>query len=326
MPDDRAIHVDESGVRLQRVTEPLAPDEHEIRLRMVLAAVWRGDVHGPRRDPATVPVPGRSMVGLIDEVPGDAAGARPRDPDRPVVPEPLRPCARCARCRAGLGWHCPERLEIGVHGRPGVLADRVLAGGEALEPVPDGVEPEQAVWAVATSDAMSAASRVSLRGRGFVSVLTDGPVGLLTAQCLAGALPTARVLPLSETAGRLCEQWSIPHRDPREAGRRADQDAVVVDGGGGEAVELALRLVRPRGVVLLVSRPSDSVGLGPVIAGEIRLEGVVRDVPISGALRTIAEGRVLTDGLAPRRVRLGDPEALTAALRDPEVPAVLVAP
>jgi len=61
-------------------------------------------------------------------------------------------------------------------------------------------------------------------------------------------------------------------------------------------------------------------------AGEIRLEGVVRDVPISGALRTIAEGRVLTDGLAPRRVRLGDPEALTAALRDPEVPAVLVAP
>ena len=49
----------------------------------------------------------------------------------------------------------------------------------------------------------------------------------------------------------VCEKWGIKHRHVDDVGRRSDQDIVVDCTGSPDGLDLALRLVRPRGTVVL---------------------------------------------------------------------------
>ncbi|QOI99767.1 MAG: alcohol dehydrogenase catalytic domain-containing protein [Phycisphaeraceae bacterium] len=320
-------------VRRDRVTtlrddlpEP-TPGEGEVLVRPESVALTGLDA-GSWRDG----VIGRLCVGVVEKAgPGaDRTWERKR-----VVVEPLRACGACDRCRGGLASHCVSGSWMGLAGPDGVvpvggcLAERFAAPCSALIEAPARGEP--GVWAFASlvGCALNASRGVRVEGKTYVTVLGDGPIGLITAQILASRNASVRVLGRHEPRFALCERWGIRHRHEAEAGRRADQDVVVDCTGRPEALALACRLIRPRGSVVVVAPPG-GVGGGPWLSDvgpASSAEASVRYCRGGGArdgLEVIRAGSVDLSPMLARRCRMADaPAALESLARRESLAAVV---
>jgi alcohol dehydrogenase len=153
---------------------------------------------------------------------------------------------------------------------------------------------------------------VRAEGRALLTVLGDGPVGLLASQILAGRNPSVRLLGRHESRFTLAERWGIKHRHESEAGRRRDQDVVVDCTGSPGGVALASRLVRPRGMIVVKGPPhAEALGaeglwpadLGPLLASEVTLRSATT-LNVREGLDLIASGKVDPLPLLSRRVPL----------------------
>ncbi len=255
---------------------------------------------------------GHEFVGIVEKI-----NPHPPHHDRAkallgtrVVASPTTFCSECDLCRAGLSNHCRNRATLGIHGRDGCFADFFLLPIDCLYTVPDSVPDEHALFAQALASAVQAAQQIRIENKPFVTILGDGPLGLLCAQIMQRLNASVRVVGRSEHKMELAEKWGIKRRHERDVGRRADQDVVVDCTGTSAGLELALKLVRPRGKVLLKTdfvwaetpRPID---LTPIVTSEIEVLGS-RSGPINEALRLLATGQVELAGLITRRMKLDD--------------------
>ncbi|MFK7959944.1 MAG: alcohol dehydrogenase catalytic domain-containing protein [Phycisphaerales bacterium] len=251
---------------------------------------------------------GHAGVGVVEAV-GDAADAE--WVGRRVLPAPVGWCGECTWCRGGLREHCETRTILGVRGDRGTIGATLTVPVRAVHPVPDDVTDEAAVFAPLLASALQVRRQVSIPGKPYVTVLGDGPLGLLAAQVLMPMNASVRVLGrYSEKLAR-CERWGIRHRHVDDVGRRGDQDIVVDCTGRSEGIELAAQLVRPRGTVILKSlvgpggRLVPGADLDPLVMSEVSVVGSWFG-PIGDALRLLAVGGVQTSELLDRRVRLDD--------------------
>ena len=225
------------------------PKEGEAIVRVRIAAVTGLDLavaHGVLAFEGTL---GHSFVGTVESMPGGRrklAGAR-------VVVASVCACGRCDRCAAGFTAHCRERTIPGVIGRDGGFAERVRLPANALIPVPDEVDDDSAAFAIPLAAAIQAAQQFTIKGKPFVTVLGDGRLGLIVGQVMARLNASVRVVGRHASKLAVCERWGLKHRHVDEVGRRADQDVVVDCTGTIEGLATAVRLVRPRGTVVVKS-------------------------------------------------------------------------
>jgi threonine dehydrogenase-like Zn-dependent dehydrogenase len=91
----------------------------------------------------------------------------------------------CARCRAGLDHHCPERRVLGIHDLPGGFGPWVLAPVHAIVPVPDGLPDDTAVLIEPFAAALHGVRRTELRDGDRVAVLGPRRLGMLVIAALA---------------------------------------------------------------------------------------------------------------------------------------------
>ena len=212
---------------------------------------------------------------------------------RRVVADINAACGRCAACARGDSHHCPTRTVLGIVGRDGAMADRFTIPEACLVPVPDTVSDDQAVFAEPLAAALHVLDDVP-PGPEPIVVLGDGKLGQLIARAVLGSgRPTAVVgrhqdkLELARDAGARVFLES-------ELGRELDGACAVVEATGrAEGIALALRLVRPRGTVVLkttIAGPT-SVDLSPVVIHELRVVGS-RCGDLGEAVRALAERRV----------------------------------
>ncbi len=103
---------------------------------------------------------------------------------RRVVGDINAACYRCSTCRAGRHTHCPQRTTLGISGRDGAFADRLLLPQANLYAVPDSVPDEAAVFVEPLAAACEILNQVRLRPADRVVVLGDGKLGLLAAAVL----------------------------------------------------------------------------------------------------------------------------------------------
>lgn len=256
-------------------------------------------------------VRGHLGMGVVEES-GNSAWLGMR-----VVWQPASACARCERCRSGLAAHCDTRRIMGFADRAGCLAARVTIPIRDLIAVPGGVDDDAAACSGLIAAAAEACRAARADSRGFLTVLGDGPIGLLAAQILAGRNSAVRLLGRHESRFSLAERWGIKHRHESEAGRRRDQDVVLDCTGSPAGVALASRLVRPRGTIVVKGPPhTEALGteglwpadLAPVLSGEITLR-TATTLNTRDGLDMIASGKVDPLPLLTRRVpmaRLGD--------------------
>jgi len=305
-----------------RRLEPEAP-EGEALIRPVRAGVCSTDLEICRGYMDFKGVLGHEFVGVVEDVNGDDAR---KLKGRRVVGAINAVCGACDMCRRGLASHCRRRTILGIAGRDGCFAERFTLPIANLVPVPDHVDDDAAVFAEPLAAALHAVNQVHVEEKPYITILGDGRLGLLCAQVFAPLNATVRVVGKHPEKMNLCEKWGIGHRHVDDIGRRADQDIVVDCTGSASGLDLAMRLVRPRGTIILKTTvaPAERVAdLSPIVINEIEVVGS-RCGNIAAAVEALARGTVDVVSLITRRFKLADGvEALRAAARPDVVKALI---
>ncbi len=322
----RALRYDGKAPMLS-TSEPVpVPGRGEALIRTIRAAVSAVDVELCQGLFGFSGTLGHEFVGVVQSTNGDD---RPEVAGKRVVGGVDAVCGRCDMCSAGLSNHCRNRTVLGMQGRDGCLADWFVLPVANLVPVPDDVDNDHAVFAEALAAAIQSARQLTIEGKPYITVLGDGPLGLLTVQVMAKLNASVRLVGrYSEKLG-ICEKWRIKHRHVDDVGRRADQDIVVDCTGSPEGLELAMMLVRPRGTIvqktlLAPRRPAGAdVDWSPIVRKEITLLGS-RAGPISQAISMIAGGAVDVVSLIGKRMTLDDGVTLLRTAAQPGMLKVLV--
>jgi threonine dehydrogenase-like Zn-dependent dehydrogenase len=324
---------------LEHRVNPPVPAPGEALIRVTRVAICREDLEEAKRvgtgnGPGAVPgaasvTLGSQFVGLVEKVSpvlsGTTSGWEPRRiVGKLVAVNPDIACGKCDLCQRGLASHCRARVSLGSQ-RDGGLADLVCVPLSNLHVVPEHVDDDRAVFAASVAAAAHTAMQLRVEGRPYITVLGDGPVGLLTAQVLSRLNASVRVLGKHEAKLELCAKWGVKHRLASEAGLRADQDVVIDCTGTREGLEAALKMVRPRGKVLVKAVPTGAVDIAPVVAGEIELLGS-RGGSIPEALSLIAREQVDVVSLISRRFKLDAGIEAMRAAASAETLRVLVEP
>ncbi len=236
-------------------------------------------------------VPGHEFVGtVLEDDDGSWVGRR-------VVADINAGCGRCDDCRsprAGFGGHhCATRTVLGIAGRGGAFAERLVVPERCLTSVPDDLADDVAVFAEPVAAAMHVEDELR-PDDARVAVVGDGKLGLLIALALhAGGREVTLVgrhvhkLAIATDAGVrtvLEREAAQPH---------TLHDAVVDATGSADGLALAMALCRPRGTVVLKTTVAGpvTVDLAPAVIHELRLVGS-RCGDIARAVRALAEGRV----------------------------------
>jgi threonine dehydrogenase-like Zn-dependent dehydrogenase len=201
-------------------------------------------------------------------------------------------CGRCAVCLADGPEHCPQRTVLGIAGKDGVFARSVTLPITNLLPVPDEVSDKQAVFTEPLAAALRIREQVNVRPTVRMAVVGPGRLGLLVGQVLALAGGQVTML------GRSPASLELPARLGLQTGLAADFDDnsfdFVVEVTGNEAgFAQSLRLVRPRGTLILKSTFAGEANLNltKLVVAEINVVGS-RCGPFAPALRLLARNAV----------------------------------
>lgn len=302
------------------VPEP-APDEALIRVR--LAGICSTDLEIVKGYAGFSGVLGHEFVGDVTAVanPQHAHWVGQR-----VVASINIGCQQCEECRTHGPEHCLQRQVPGIHGRDGAFADYLTMPIRNLLAVPDGVPDETAVFTEPLAAAVRIREQMRVDPSARTAVVGPGRLGMLVGQVLAldgtavtmiGRRPASLALP-----DALGLDTALVDALPDNA------FDVVVEATGNEAgLAHALRLVRPRGTLVLKSTfaGTASIDLTKIVVAEITVIGS-RCGPFAPALRllerTAVDVAALTEAEYPLRNGL---DAFAFAAR-PGVRKVLLRP
>src|SRR5207248_3042431 len=141
--------------------------------------------------------------------------------------------------------------------------------------VPDTIDDESAVFVEPLAAAYQIMRQLKLETRMHVAVLGTGRLGLLVAQVLAQTGCRLMAIGRNPKTLGLLDRKGIRTARMEELTQFNDQDVVIDCTGSPEALPLALRLVRPRGTIVMKSTcaaPANA-DLTPLVVNEVTLLG-----------------------------------------------------
>jgi (R,R)-butanediol dehydrogenase / meso-butanediol dehydrogenase / diacetyl reductase len=331
-------------VRVEDVPRP-APGPGELLLRVSWAGICGTDLEEYLSGPAIIPtdVPnrltgraapltlGHEFVGTVaalgDGVSDFRLGER-------VAPEVVLFCGVCFFCRRHEYALCVNWAALGLMADGG-LADYAVVPAATAARLPDSLSDEEGALVEPTEVAVRAIRKSDLHLGESVAVVGGGTIGLLVLQVAraVGAAAVHVIEPL-ESRRRLAlhlgatAAWDAgaPEADEllREACQGVGPDVVFECAGGPTTADLAIRLARKGGRIVLVGIRPEAVPISTleIVTGEKHLVGSVQhhyDEDLPTAVRLLAERRVQVGSLITGRIpleRVVD-EGLRA-LADPE--------
>jgi alcohol dehydrogenase len=322
----RAIAYDNQVTYRPSYPDPsAAPGECVIEVH--LAGVCSTDLEIVRGYMNFTGVIGHEMVGTV--VAGSSAWKGKR-----VVSEINCVCGECDMCRQGLPTHCRKRTVVGIAGRDGCFADRLVVPERNLHEVPDSVSDEEAVFVEPLAAAYQVIKQCPVGPRMRVAVVGSGRLGSLIAQVLAGTGCSLTVVGRNPKTLLFCEKKQIQSVSVDDWVPRQDHDVVVECTGAPRGLDLALQIVRPRGTIVLKSTyappesqagPADATppDLAPVVIHEVTVLGS-RCGPFPEAINALARREIDVASMIARTFKIERGlEALEAA-RDPNNIKVLL--
>ncbi len=327
----RAIYFNGKETALDRDRKVPEPQPGEALLRPTRLNVGRLDAEISRGLLNFHGTLGREFVAIVESVepPGDQKLRGKR-----VVGSITTACGKCDLCQKGLSAHCREQTILGMSGRDGCFADAFTVPAINLVPVPKNVDDDHAVFAHLAACAMQPLRQITIEGKPYITVLGDGPLGLLTAQVMSKLNASVRLIGRHPEKFSLCEKWGVKHRHVNDIGRRADQDIVVDCTGSPSGFDLACRLVRPRGKIVVKSMESPAAAADlkplllnwtPIVLNETEVIGSGFG-PIADALAAIARQEIDVVSLISKRMKLADGAAAINAVTQPATLRVLLDP
>jgi L-iditol 2-dehydrogenase len=227
-------------------------------------------------------------------------------------------CLKCRYCRRGEWRRCAAYRQIGFQA-PGAYAEYLVIPVENLHALPDTVSFEQGALLEPLGVGLAVARMAGARAGTTAAILGAGPIGL---NCLAAlkASGARRILCLEQRAARraLASNWgAFRVVDSAEALELASRelhphgvDVVVEAAGSPDLLNLALRLVRFGGCVVLAGYYGRKpVTILPDLPQErnARLLGAGNNPGfVEPALEAVADGLIRTEGMITHRFTLED--------------------
>ncbi|MEI8196272.1 MAG: alcohol dehydrogenase catalytic domain-containing protein [Phycisphaerae bacterium] len=308
----RALTFDTSVKYRQYHPDP-TPGPDDALIQVQLAGLCQTDLEIARGYMGFKGILGHEFVGtVLKSADTKLVGQR-------VVGEINCVCGHCDMCLGGLSAHCRNRSVLGISQRDGAFADLLVLPNRNLHVVPKNISDEEAVFTEPLAAAVQILRQVKVEKRSRVTVLGDGRLGQLVVQVIrqagvGGGTPVTLVghhagkLALAE---RLGGGGTVSVCLEKDLQPRHDQDLVVDCTGSAAGVLLALRLLRPRGTLVLKTTVAAGVplNLSPLVIDEITVVGS-RCGPFRDALALLAQKQVDVSGLISRRVKIDAAEEL----------------
>jgi L-iditol 2-dehydrogenase len=248
-------------IRLAEADTP-RPAEGESLIRVESVGLCGSDLHwysngGIGQARLTAPlVLGHEFAGTVEG--GLLDGRR-------IAVDPAIPCRACRQCWEGNGNLCPTTLFAGHETHDGGLREYVTWPTRLLHPIPSALTIEAAAMLEPLGVALHAFDRARVRLGSRIAVVGCGPIGLMLVQLArtAGCPTIVAVEPLSHRRAVAKEFGANLVLNPTDnLSVLLDAVGVGVDAafevaGNDDAVDLAMRLARPGGRVLITGIPSN---------------------------------------------------------------------
>lgn len=315
-------------ISVEDVDEPALQGPDEAIVTVEQAGLCGSDLHVYHGEVGGVlegDTMGHELVGTVEAVGGGVTSVQ--EGDR-VVASFQSPCGSCRACARQRYNGCEDLYVFGYGiafgGIPGAQAERVRVprADLTLRKLPDGVTPEEAVFAGDVLTAAYTGVRPHLRPGDTVAVVGAGPVGLLAMET-ARTLGAARVFGIDLEPRRVdvVEERGHTGLDPAETDPIArvmaateDQGAdLVIEavGGEGQALETAFSLVGPGGHVSSLGVPTAYEFEYPWLEGFTKgfsFQATLANVPrwIDEVLELQAAGRLETSWMVSHRMGLDE--------------------
>jgi threonine dehydrogenase-like Zn-dependent dehydrogenase len=268
----------------------------EVLVRVLCAGICETDLQLIKGYMGFRGVLGHEFVGVAES--GPFTGRR-------VVGEINCSCGACDTCRRGLRSHCPHRSVLGILNHDGVFADLVAVPQVNLHVVPDSMTNDVAVFTEPVAAAFQIPAQLAIAKTDRVVVLGDGRLGNLCAQVLAGLSDHVLVVGKHPEKLALIASFGIATALVADAGSERTADVVVDVTGSESGLPTAMRMVRPRGTVVLKTTVAGTQTLAwaPFVIDEVTLVGS-RCGPFDQALQALESGRVDVSAMVSRRFDL----------------------
>lgn len=298
------------GVRqfeIKEIKEPVA-DGKKVIIDVLKSGICGSDIHYWVNGEPKGLVMGHEFCGRVVD-PGDRLDLQVGDR---VTALPISPCGECEACRKGEVQYCSktwsEALGLSID-NPGGLTSRIAVRSDMVIKVPDDMKDEEVAMVEPTAVGLHAAHLGRIAVGDDVLVIGGGIIGLVSAMFskLEGA---SRVI-LTETneeRGRksvklgVADEWYnaldsdlVPKMMEKTHG---GFDVVIECVGNSAAVNSAITLVKPGGIVVLVGVATDAVPTYTVMA-------VMKELVVQGAIAyTYDEFKSCIDLIADRKLNV----------------------
>jgi len=307
----------------------------EALVRVTLSGICNTDLEIARGYAGFQGTLGHEFVGIIESVLSDTSSTNEPSltvglltPGQRVVGEINAGCGLCDLCRSGDSRHCPGRTVLGIVGRDGAHAEFLKLPIVNLLPVPDEIPDEHAVFTEPLAAACAILERTSITSDTRVAVIGDGKLGLLCAQVVATTGAPVTLIGKHESKLRIAAQRGIETTAVTKATKRAREFDVVVEASGSPTgFDLALDLLRPRGVLVLKStfHGATDINAERIVVDEISVIGS-RCGRFAPALELLKHNKIDVQNLISEEFALTDGVSAMARAAESGVMKVLLRP
>ena len=253
-------------IRYESMDDPVPQSDRDAIVKVTACAICGSDLHiyhGHGFSDDIGFCVGHEAVGEVVET--GRGVSRLKAGDKVMIPAAVG-CGACRSCLAGVVNLC----ENGMGSCYGLSAQLQGSQAEAVRVpaadinalrIPDGISEDQALLMTdALATAWYGARNADIAPGSSVAVIGLGPIGLMAVESafVMGAHivyaidPIAERRALAEEAGAIALHPGEALETIREATRGRKLDCVIEVVGRDETVDLALRLVRPRGTVSVI--------------------------------------------------------------------------
>ena len=268
-PQNMKALVYDKTLSLTQIPKP-APEQGEAIVKVRMAGICKTDSEITKGYMGFQGVLGHEFVGTVEYSPD------PKQIGLRVTGEINAGCGICSWCREGMERHCPNRTTLGILGRNGCLAEYVSLPVSNLVPVPDSVSDQKAAFTEPVAAALEILEQVKILPADRVLVIGDGKLGLLV--CMALRLTGCDL----RLVGKHPDKLAIFERLGGTAllldsldSDAAPYDVVVEASGSPSGWDLAIRVLKPRGTLVLKSTYHGSFDFNPapLVINEINVIG-----------------------------------------------------
>jgi threonine dehydrogenase-like Zn-dependent dehydrogenase len=286
----KALYFD--GKKLDMNPNYPKPKPGETLVKVTMAGICGTDLEILKGYMSYSGVLGHEFVGIVeDSHDKELIGKR-------IVGEINAGCRNCESCFSGLERHCQNRTVLGIYKRDGAFAEYISLPEENIHVIPDSISDKQAVFVEPLAAAFEILEQLHLESSWKIAVLGDGRLAQLVARVLNLSCRDITCFGHHEKKTNLLQKIGIKTKTAIENSDEHLYD-VVVEATGSESGFLdTIRLVKPRGIVILKSTiaSQNKIDMSPAIINEITFVGS-RCGPFRPAITALATGLISVDDL-----------------------------